>query len=151
MSKVNNMLRIHIIEFTVFRRTLLEEYTEEELRYFFQLFPYTMDTELNSELMEVVVRQEIEHQEDFQVITIHGKDYVLVDENSDILEPWSLLEKIEGQPIPLEKFVPLVLEDIIIMDTESLLDGVKANLRKTDKTEKKAKYVEASLKDGVYI
>ena len=151
VSKVKDTLRIHIIDFKLFRRTLMDEYSEEELRYFFQIFPYTMDTDLNSEIKEYVVRQEIAYQEDFQLITIQGKEYVLVDENSDVLEPWLLLERIESQPIPLEEFIPMVLEDIIIMDTESLLDGVKANLRKTDKKEEKTKYVETSIKDGVYI
>ena len=48
-----------------------------------------------------------------------------------------------------EEFVPMVLEDIIIMDTESLLDGVNANLG--DRKEEKPRYEETSIKDGVYI
>lgn len=52
---------IHIIDFKRFRRELLDEYNEDEIRYFFRIFPYTMDTELNYEIKQFVIRQEIDY------------------------------------------------------------------------------------------
>ena len=151
VSEVKGKLMIHIIDFKRFRRELLDEYNEDEIRYFFRIFPYTMDTELNDEIKQYVVRQEIEYYKDFQLVTISSKEYVLVDESSDMLEPWYLLERIESQPIPFEDFLYMVFDDIVIVDTGALLFGVESNLKKKDKKEEKPKFIETSMKDGVYI
>lgn len=50
---------LHIIDFQDFRKRFLDEYTEYEIRHFFRIFPFTLDSEINDEIKRFVIRQEI--------------------------------------------------------------------------------------------
>ncbi len=89
--------------------------------------------------------------EDIQIVEINGKEYVLVDENSDLLEGWYLLDRIKYQPIPIEEFKSMVFDDFIAIDTVGLFINIDTNVTKRNKKEEKSKYVETAIKDGVYI
>jgi hypothetical protein len=151
VSRIKGKLMLHIIDFLEFRRRLLDEYSDDEIIHFFRIFPFTLDTEINQEIEEFVIKQELDYYEDLQLIEISGKEFVLVDENSELLEGWNLLDRIRHQPIPVEEFKSMVFDDFIAIDTSGLLLGIEDNVRRMIKKEEKPKYVETAIKDGVYI
>lgn len=151
VSCIKDKLMLHIIDFQEFRRKLLDKYNEDEIRYFFRILPYTLDSEVNDEIKQYVIKQEIEYYEDLQLIEINEKEYVLVNENYELLEGWYLLSRIESQPIPFEDFITMVFEDFVGIDTFGLLLGVSSNIGETDKKEERSKYVDSGIKDGFYI
>lgn len=56
VSRIKGNLMLHIIDFKKFQQKLLEEYTEDEIQYFFKILPYTLDSEVNEEIIHFVVR-----------------------------------------------------------------------------------------------
>ena len=150
VSQIKGNLMLHIIDFKKFQQKLLEEYTEDEIQYFFKILPYTLDSEVNEEIIHFVVRQEIAYYKDLQLIEVNGKDYVLVDESSESMEEWYLLDRIKSQPIPFEEFIKIGFDDFVGIDTWGLLLGVESNVKERNKKEGKPKYVDTAL-ESVYI
>ncbi len=59
VSRIEENLMLHIIDFKKFQQKLLDEYTEDEIRYFFKILPYTLDSEFNEEIINFVVNKKL--------------------------------------------------------------------------------------------
>lgn len=151
VSRIKGKLILYIIDFQDFRQRLLDEYTEDEIRQFFRIFPYTLDSEVNEKIKYFMIRQEVEYYEDLQLIEIELKEYALGDESSELLEGWYLFDRIESQPILFEGFITIVFDDFVPIDTGPLLLGARVNVKEKDKKEGELKYVESGAEGGVYI
>ena len=140
VSQKNNKFKINIIDFRAFKGELLKKYSEEEIQQFFSMFPYDIDSEVRDADKLMSIRLEIGFYADLHLITIEGHEFVLVDQSTEELEGLPFLHKIRSQPIILEEFVVISLNDFINIAQDGLSYSIYFNLR--DKENREAKNVE---------
>lgn len=148
VSQKRGKFKINIIRFREFRDELIDKYSEENIRRFFRLFPYDLDTEVRPADKITSIKLEIEFYNDLRLITIEGHEFVLVDQSTEELEGVSFLTEISSQPILLEEFVVISLFDFINIAQQDLYYSLQVNLLENEIEE--TKYVEQSEKDFLY-
>ena len=78
-----------------------------------------------------------------------GYEYVLIDQSTEALEDLDFLEEISSQPIVLEEFVAISLDDFVRLAQEDIIYTISFNLRERENGESES--LEWKLKDGIYI
>ena len=149
ISQKKEKFKVNIVRFPEFKKELLSTFSDEEIRHFFEIFPYSIDSEVTSFDILISVRLEVEFYDDLYLIEREGHEFVLVDQSSEFLEGADFLSEITSQPINLQEFVDISFFDFTIIAQEDLIYSINYNLR--DKESGKAKYVEKEIKEGLYI
>jgi hypothetical protein len=134
---------LHIINFQKFRDLLLKKFTDEEIEYFFVLFPYSLDSEITQEDKMISIKLEIDFYEEFHLVEINGKEYVLFDGYSERFDDWEFPGEITTLPILLEDFIEIAFWEFVTEFTCSLFDGVIFNLKEKNNEKVGKKYVES--------
>ncbi len=137
VSQKRGKFKINIIDFRAFKGELLEKYLEEEIQHFFSLFPYDLDSEVRAADKLMSIRLEIAFYADLHLITIEGHEFVLVDQSTEELEDLPFLSKIRSQPIILEEFVVISLNDFINIAQADFSYSLLLNLRDEESQESK--------------
>ena len=149
VSQKRGKFKINILTFRDFRDKLIAKYSEEEIQRFFRMFPYDLDSEVRPEDMILSIKLEIEFYDDLHLVSLDGLDFVLIDQSTEQLEGLDFLKEVRSQPIILREFVVVSLLDFVRISQEDLFYSIELNLRGRESEE--TKYVEASIKDGIYI
>ena len=149
VSQKKDKFKINIIRFPEFKKKLLTNFSDEEIRHFFKIFPYSIDSEVTSFDILISIRLEIEFYDDLYLIERDAHEFVLVDQSSEILEGMDFLREITSQPIALQEFAAISFFDFSIIAQEDLIYSINYNLR--DKESEQTKYVEKEIKEGLYI
>ena len=149
VSQKKEKFKINIVRFSEFKKELLSLFSDEEIRRFFEIFPYKIDSEVTSFDILISVRLEIEFYDDLYLIEREGHEFVLVDQSSEFLEGVDFLSEITSQPIALQVFAAISFFDFARIAQEDLISSINYNLR--DKEKGQAKYVEKEIKEGLYI
>ena len=111
ISQKKEKFKINIVRFPKFKKELLSTFSDEEIRRFFEIFPYTIDSEVTGFDILMSVRLEMAFYDDLYLIEREGHELVLVDQSSDLLEGTDFLSKITFQPISLQEFATISFFD----------------------------------------
>ena len=111
ISQKKNKFKINIVKFPEFRGKLLTTFSEEEIRRFFDIFPYAIDTDVTGFDILMSIRLEIAFYDDLYLIEREGHEFVLVDQSSEILDGTGFLNEITSQPIVLQEFAVISFFD----------------------------------------
>lgn len=134
---------LHIINFQKFREMMLKKFTDEEIEYFFELFPYSLDSEITQEDKVISIKLEIDFYEEFHLVNANGKEYVLFDGYSEYFDDWEFPGEITTHPTLLEDFIEIVFWEFVTEFTYSLFNGVIFNLKEKNTEKIGKKYVES--------
>ncbi|MFW9973631.1 MAG: hypothetical protein ACFFDF_25855 [Candidatus Odinarchaeota archaeon] len=149
-SKVGDKFMLRIIDFLEFRTKLLNKFTEEEIKWFFGIFPHSLDSDISEVDKIISIKLAIEFYEDLHLTELYGKEYVLFDESSEYFKYWEFPKFITAQPIPFDNFFSIAFDDFVLGSTLNLIFGIEDNLEQ--RNEKRKKYVERNdIREGVYI
>jgi hypothetical protein len=148
VSRVNGKFLLRIIIYSEFKRRLFKKFDEAQIEWFFNKFPYHLETDI-SEIDKVIsVKLAIDDFEDIHLIEVNGDEYVLLDISSDYFDCWDFPKEIESQPIPFKKFMEIAFEDIALGATIDMIKNIEHNLE--NKNSEQEKYIELRSK-GLYI
>ena len=149
VSQKKEKFKINIVRFPEFKKELLSTFSDEEIHRFFEIFPYTIDSEVTDFDILMSVRLEIEFYDDLYLIERSEHEFVLVDQSSEILEGVDFLSEIKTQPIALHEFTEISFLEFVRIAQQDLMYSISFNLR--DRENGQAKYVEKEIKEGLYI
>ncbi|MCK4384357.1 MAG: hypothetical protein KAW66_13740 [Candidatus Lokiarchaeota archaeon] len=149
ISQKKEKFKINIVRYLEFKKELLSTFSDEEIRHFFEIFPYTIDSEVTGFDILMSVRLEIAFYDDLYLIEREGHEFVLVDQGSEFLEGVDFLSEITSQPIGLQEFATISFFDFSKIAQEDLIYSINYNLRYKESGQ--AKYVEKEIKEGLYI
>lgn len=133
VAKSKEKILLHIIYYPWLREVLLENYTDQEIKYFFELFPYILETITEQDKL-ISMKIEIDYHDDLRMVEFNGVDYVLFDKSSEGFEKWDFPKKVKTQPIPFSEFMEISFDEFVDLSTGTLLRGIENNLR-TEKSE----------------
>ncbi len=117
VSRTGGKFRLNVIDFNKFKRDLLNRFSDNEIQYFFENFPYTLESMINEDDKVLFMTLECEFYDDLHIIELEDKNYVLYDETSENYIYWDFIDKIKSQPI--------VFEDFVEMHTGALLFDIR--------------------------
>ena len=86
ISQTEGKFRLRIINFQNVKKFLLETFSDDKIKYFFKLFPYTLETEITDDDIFVAIKLAVEFYEDLHLIELNGKEFILFDESSEFFE-----------------------------------------------------------------
>jgi len=125
VSLTGGKFRLNVVNYKKFKRELLNRFSDNEIQYFFENFPHTLESLTNEEDKVLFMTLECEFYDDLHIIELEDKNYVLYDETSEIFVDWDIVDKIKSQPVLFEDFAELLFEDFVKMHTGSLLFDIK--------------------------
>jgi hypothetical protein len=127
---------------------LLKKFNESQIAWFFDIFPYVLETKITDIDKKISVKLAIEDFEDLHLVEVEGEEYVLFDRSSDYFDCWDFPKEIQSQPIPFNRFMEIAFEDIALGATIDMINNIKYNLEGKDSGQEK--YLELRSK-GLYI
>lgn len=113
------------------------------------MFPFDLDSEVRDADKIASIKLEIEFYSDLRLLTMGGYEYILVDQSTEALDDLDFLGEIPSQPIVLEEFVTISLDDFVRIAQEDMFYSISFNLRERKNGE--SKNLEWKIKDGIYI
>ena len=143
-TRIEDKFQLRIIDYQEFKNRLVDKFTEDEIKWFFGIFPHVLESEISEVDRIISMKLSIDFYEDLHLIEVNGAQYVLFDESSEYFENWEFPRDITSQPIPFEEFISIAFDDFALGSTLNLIFGIEDNLE--DRNDRQKKYVE---KNGV--
>lgn len=148
VTQVGNNFLLRIVIFSEFKRLLFKKFDEEQIKWFFNIFPHVLDTEITGVDKIISVKLAIESFDDLHLIEVNSEEYVLFDDSSDYFECWDFPKDIVSQPIPFERFMHIAFEDLALGSTIDMISNIEYNIENRETGQDK--YVEP-IRKGLYI
>lgn len=148
VTQIGNNFLLRIVIFSEFKRRLFKKFDEEQIRWFFNIFPHVLNTEITDVDKKISVKLAFKSFEDLHLIEIDGEEYVLFNESSDYFECWDFPKDIISQLIPFGRFLQIVFEDLALASTIDMISNIEYNIKHRETGQDK--YIE-SIRKGLYI